>query len=204
MARAAIFIDGGYLDFLLREEFDYAKIDYFKLVEKMRQGIDLLRAYYYHCLPYQSSPPTKEESERFGKAQQFIYSLNKLPQFEVRLGKLACRGINKETGKMIFEQRQVDLLLGTDLALLSGKSQITHAIILAGDSDFLPAIEVAKKEGVLIRLYYGDGCHDDLWNMADERLEITKDMIKKIKYKKTTPSKTKTPKGKTRSGKRET
>ncbi|MGB4681268.1 MAG: hypothetical protein WBH65_01910 [Dethiobacteria bacterium] len=36
-----------------------------KLAEWMAGGIELLRTYYYHCLPYKSNPPTEEESERY-------------------------------------------------------------------------------------------------------------------------------------------
>ncbi|SDH74037.1 hypothetical protein SAMN04489735_104925, partial [Aneurinibacillus thermoaerophilus] len=32
----------------------------------------------------------------------------------------------------------------------------THAAILTGDSDFLPAVEIAKSEGVHITLFYSD------------------------------------------------
>ena len=71
-------------------------------------------------------------------------------------------------------------MLGVDLALLSGKNRITHAALLAGDSDFIPAVEVAKKEGVLVRLYHAKQYHKDLWDCADERFRITKDFIDSI------------------------
>ncbi|MEW5987872.1 MAG: NYN domain-containing protein [Chloroflexota bacterium] len=97
--------------------------------------------------------------------------LNKLPRFEVRLGRLVYRGLDPK-GKPIFEQKRVDLMMGVDLVLLSAKHQITHAAILAGDSDFIPAIEAAKDEGVLIHLYHGRNPHSELWDAADERLLI--------------------------------
>jgi hypothetical protein len=52
MARAAIFIDGAYLDFTLRQEFAGVRIDYGKLSsELLPAGMDLLRTYYYCCPP---------------------------------------------------------------------------------------------------------------------------------------------------------
>lgn len=161
MSRVAIFIDGGYLDFVLREEFGLARIDYAKLSEEIAQGIDILRTYYYHCLPYQSNPPTLEEKERFRSAQRFFDTLKRLPRYEVRLGKLAFRGVD-QSGTPIFEQKGVDLLLGIDLALLSGKRQITHAVLLSGDSDLCPAVAATKPEGVLVRLYHGKNVANDL------------------------------------------
>ena len=62
MSRIAIFIDGAYLDYTLRQEFGGARILYDKLSAQLTQGCDVLRTNYYHCLPYQSNPPTVEES----------------------------------------------------------------------------------------------------------------------------------------------
>lgn len=182
MSRAAIFIDGAYLDFVLRDEFNSAKIDYAKLSRALVGDIDLLRTYYYHCLPYQSNPPTLEERERFSKAQKFFEALEKLSRFEVRLGKLEYRG-RDEQGKPIFEQKRVDLLMGVDLVRLSARQQITHAFLITGDSDLLPAIEIAKSEGVLIHLWHGrvHRPHNDLWRAADERTAFTQEFINEIR-----------------------
>lgn len=176
MARIAIFIDGAYLSYLLKDEFNLVKIDYGTLADKMADGVDILRTYYYHCPPFQSSAPTEEERRRFSRAQSFFRALDRLPRYEVRLGRLARRGLN-EQGQPNFEQKRVDIMLGVDLALLCGKGQITHAAILAGDSDFIPAVTAAKSEGVLVRLYHGSSFHKDLWDCVDERVPITKAFV---------------------------
>ncbi len=67
------------------------------------------------------------------------------------------------------------------MALLAGKNQITHAALLAGDSDFLPAVEAAKLEGVLIHLYHGPTYHKDLWDQCDERTLIDQAFIDGIR-----------------------
>jgi uncharacterized LabA/DUF88 family protein len=177
----AVFIDGAYFDKILQDEFKSPKVDYQKLVSWMTNGTPLFRSYYYHCLPYQSDPPTVEEKDRLSKTQSFHYNLSKIPRFEIRLGKLEFRG-NRSDGTPIFEQKRVDILLGVDLVLLAAKQRITHAAILAGDSDFLPAITIAKNEGVLISLFHGTTHppHNELWQTADERSIITKDIIEKI------------------------
>lgn len=179
--KVAIFIDGGYLDKVLQNEFNYAKIDYQKLANWMSKGIPIFWTYYYNCLPYQSNPPTEEESKRFSGRQKFYNSLNTLSHFEVREGKLEHRGFSKD-GSPIFVQKQVDILLGVDLVLLSSKHRITHASIFAGDSDFLPAIEIAKNEGVLINLFHSKiySPHHDLWKIADERIVTTEEIINSI------------------------
>jgi len=179
--KVGIFIDGAYLDKVLQDEFSSPRIDYEKLARWMSQGIPIFRTYYYHCLPYQSNPPTKVESERFSKAQKFHYRLSQLPRYEVRLGQLEFRG-NKADGSPLYIQKRVDILLGVDLVLFAAKQRITHASIFAGDSDFLPAITIAKNEGVQITLFHGTKHppHDDLWQCADERVYLTKNIIYEI------------------------
>ncbi|HXH20535.1 MAG TPA: NYN domain-containing protein [Dehalococcoidia bacterium] len=179
MARIALFIDGAYLKYVLKDEYSLVRIDYQALALAMAGDIDILRTYYYDCPPWQSPQPTPEESDRFAKAQSFFTALNRLPRYEVRLGRLARRGLD-EKGRPVFEQKRVDIMLGVDMALLSGKNQITHAALLAGDSDFIPAVSAAKNEGVLVRLYHGKSYHKDLWDCVDERVPITKAFVNRI------------------------
>jgi uncharacterized LabA/DUF88 family protein len=196
MSRLAVFIDGGYLDSLAQDEFnihvDYSKLnaEIIKVISTQSPGIELLRTYYYHCLPYQSNPPSTSEATRFSKMQSFLDSLSRLPRFTVRQGRLVFRG-NKADGTPIFQQKRTDLLLGLDFALLSGKNQITHVAVLAGDSDLLPAFKVAKDEGILVWLFHGPRrCKkdnsstfaDELWREADERHEIDTAFMKRIQF----------------------
>ncbi|MGA8574953.1 MAG: NYN domain-containing protein [Candidatus Cybelea sp.] len=182
MGRVAIFIDGGYLDHMLRDEFAAARIDYEKFAAWLAGDCDLLRSYYYHCLPFQSNPPTDEERRRFSSAQSFFARLSMIPRFHVREGKLAFRGRDAATGRLILEQKRVDLMLGLDMALLAAKRQVTDVVLVSGDSDLLPAVEAVKSEGVLFRLYHGtlQRPHADLYAAADERNAITQDIINSI------------------------
>jgi uncharacterized LabA/DUF88 family protein len=182
MSRIAIFIDGAYLQFVLKEEFHSPKIDFRLLAQKAADGREILRTYFYDCLPYQSQPPTQEEKERFGKKQGFFAALERNPRFQVRQGRLEFRG-REASGKPIFEQKRVDILMGVDLALLAAKHQITDAGIIAGDSDFLPAIEAAKGEGVVVHLFHGSYPHRDLVAACDERVQILQPFIDSVLLK---------------------
>jgi uncharacterized LabA/DUF88 family protein len=182
MGRVAIFIDGGYLDWVLREEFGGARLDYAKFAEWMAGDGEILRTYYYLCLPFQSNPPTDEETRRFSHAQAFFGRLRQIPRFHVREGKLAFRGRDSATGRPILEQKRVDLMLGLDMALLAAKHQISDVILFSGDSDLLPAVEAVKAEGVLFRLFHGtvQRPHADLYAAADERSALTAEVVNKI------------------------
>jgi len=188
MGRLAIFLDGGYVDRISRDEFrirpDYGKLSTAITAEirsRSSESVELLRTLYYHCLPYQGAKPTPEEAKRYGQARGFMDALGRLPRYEVRLGRLAYRG-HDSSGQPIFQQKRVDMLLGLDVALLAGKQQISHAAILSGDSDLLPAVETAKQEGVCVWLIHGpvrsrvDGTATyarELWDAVDERIELT-------------------------------
>lgn len=196
MARLAVFLDGGYLDRIAEDEFTM-RVDYRKLIVEMQsqvaaktpEALDLLRTYYYHCLPYQSNPPTQDEARRYGQARQFWDALRFIDRFQIREGRLARLGLDAN-GHPIFQQKKVDLLLGLDFALLSGTKQITHAAVLSGDSDLIPAFEVARPLGISLWLFHGprksrkDGrptFAQELWLGADERVEIDQAFMTRIK-----------------------
>jgi uncharacterized LabA/DUF88 family protein len=180
MHKVAFFIDGAYIDHVLANEFSNQRIDYqlltHAIVEKAGSDRDIVRVYYYHCLPYQDTHPTPEQSQRFSNMQRFFRALQRTARFEVRQGRLAYRGMD-DKGAPIFEQKRIDLLLGLDLVLLATKHSIEEAYIIAGDSDFIPAVCAAKAEGVIVYLVHGDTCHDDLLDEVDERIKITPDLI---------------------------
>lgn len=178
--RIAIFIDGAYFDATNRSECGGLRIDYAKLAKKIAGNIEILRTYYYNCLPYQRSTPTPDEAQRFSQAQKFHTALKSLPRFEVREGMLVYRG-NDDKGRPIYVQKGVDIQFGVDLVQLSAKQQISHAALIAGDSDFIPAIQVAKNEGVLIHLYHGSTPHRKLIEVADERTQITPVLLSDVR-----------------------
>jgi len=184
LGKSAVFLDGGYLDKILRFDHGGKRIDFGKLASKMAEPDELLRAYYYHCLPYQSSPPTNEERTRYASMHRFVTALGFLPRFEVRLGRLAFRGTNAN-GEPIFMQKRVDNMVGVDMALLAGKGKITNLSLMSGDSDFIPSIEAVKREGILVTLWHGSFSPNtrpsrELFEICDERQELTGDIVEEL------------------------
>lgn len=196
MSRLAIFIDGGYFNALAEKHYR-VRIEFSRFVEEIRNvvvsktpdSIDILRTFYYDCPPYQSQNPTAIERQRYGQKIGFFNYLDNLPRVQVRQGRLAYRGRNKQ-GTKIFQQKRVDLLLGLDFAEQSTKGQITHVALVAGDSDYCPAVEFAKREGICVWLFHGPRISPangestysmDLWQCSDERCEIDQAFIDKVK-----------------------
>jgi uncharacterized LabA/DUF88 family protein len=185
--RTAIFIDGAYFDKLLDQEFNRIRVDLSAFANLIAAEDKILRTYYYHCPPYVSQSPTEDDVRRAEAKDRFFLALNALPRFQVRLGRLLYRGQDNQ-GRPIFVQKLVDIMLGVDLVRMSATRQITKAILVAGDSDFVPAVDEAKRLGVLMSLWHGpiqgaqhgSSVHRELWNACDERTEITKSLIESI------------------------
>jgi len=163
----------------LLEQFGNLRIDYEKLTQWACNSDTLFRAYYYDCLPYQNANPNEDERRRVSNAQKCHMALRRLARFTVREGRLEFRGVDASNGKPIFQQKRVDLLLGIDMASLASKRRVDAMTLIAGDSDFIPAVEYAREEGVIIRLAHGPQrtYHQDLWDTADERLEINEEIL---------------------------
>ncbi|MFP4171264.1 MAG: NYN domain-containing protein [Methanomassiliicoccales archaeon] len=174
MDKAAVFIDNGYFSKVLKQDFDQARISYETFSDIICRGCSRFRTYVYDCPPYQSSSPTEEERERKSRADRFYHTLESLPRFMVRLGRL------RKVGRG-FEQKGVDVLLSVDLVKLSSTRQINRAILVTGDSDFVPAIDAAKETGVLVEVCYSPNHHVSrhLLQSCDDRFHITNDMIEK-------------------------
>jgi uncharacterized LabA/DUF88 family protein len=169
--KTAVFIDGGYLS-KVAQSVHLGKTDFGTFPQSIAKGHDLLRTYYYDCPPYQSTTPTAEERDRFGKKQRFFDSLRKKDKFEVRLGYLRQDWIDRSAGKVRFIQKGADIWLAVDLLRLSFQKTIQRALLVAGDGDFVPVVHAAKDFGVTVHLFHGpnsDQYSDQLWAECDER-----------------------------------
>jgi uncharacterized protein (TIGR00288 family) len=80
-----------------------------------------------------------------------------------------------------LEQKQVDILLAIDLLRLSYRGAISQAILITGDSDFIPAIKIAKDEGVQVLLAHGSKPHLSLLDEVDQTIAIDWKFIKSIR-----------------------
>jgi len=189
MAKAAILIDGAYLEMLLIKEHDRAQVDYHKLalglVKKVSrfvgQSVHLLRSYYYHALPWAPPDPTEEERERVYKKQGFFHRLEYLPRFEVKLGRTQ-RSV-AEDGAVSFEQRGVDVQLVADMVNLAARGQVDHIILVAPGSDYVPVVKMVKDMGVVVHLVHGGNLSSnaEMRKESDERIELDQEFVYEVR-----------------------
>jgi len=205
--RAAIFIDGGYFFNHLRGEggtLDYDRLGQYLLapLRKNNLPVDLLRAYFYYCAPWMSEKPDPDELRRMDSHRSLVDEIERTNRWQVRLGKLEKRW---DGNKEYFEQKRVDVLLSVDMVRHAAAGHIQHAIVIAGDSDFIPAIAAAKESGVTVSLWGGPAktVHKDLAWLVDEiRPFDWSDFMRKGEVPRN-PIKTKTRSSSAREGNRE-
>jgi len=97
-----------------------------------------------------------------------LAGLCRIPHVSIRRGDLTFRGWKVRQGRLPdrepsvtltaadlepnVHQKGVDMRLGLDIAALTLKRHIEVLVLVAGDSDFVPAMKFARREGVQLYL----------------------------------------------------
>lgn len=153
----------------------------------------LYRVFFYDCEPIgrrsvyhplRKSNVDLDKSDTSAWLNSFLEEIKHMRKFALRLGVLSqqvnynlrpdvtkalCAGkrtIDSLTDQdFVFnaQQKGVDMKIGIDIASLSYKHQVDQIILISGDSDFVPAAKLARREGV-------DFVLDPMW--ADIRPEL--------------------------------
>ncbi len=166
MEDCTVFIDGAYLSLVSKflGKGKPLKFDIKKFAENLTRNQNLVckEIFYYNCPPFQGTYPTEEQEKRKAGYDKFISKLD-LSGIKVREGR--CQMINNE-----YTQKGVDVLLSIDLVRES--SEIKNFILVACDTDFVPAIkDVRERDRVKIILYYFKD-RDSKFSMSDHILSV--------------------------------
>lgn len=169
--RCAIFIDGDCLERLVHQNTPMGKksyIDFRALAEQLCGKDKLFRTYYYSAVLQKEQFDDEQEyyESSYRKKNQFLYAIKKnFPEMIMRMGYVDIVG-KKEDGKLLLHQKCVDVALASDLVYLAVKGYITRAVLIAGDADFVPAVEIARGEGVNVQLATHDTYNNSVTSMA--------------------------------------
>lgn len=139
---------------------------------------ELYRIFYYDCPPatkrifhpFLQKQVDLSKSDLYIWMHQFLNALKEKRKFAIRLGKLAeeqahytirpdivkklCNG-NKKIEDLTeadfcieIDQKGLDMKIGLDIASLAYKKQVDQIILISGDSDFVSAAKLARREGI--------------------------------------------------------
>lgn len=139
---------------------------------------ELYRIFYYDCPPLRKNlqhPITKKnidfsKSENAKWRMKFIEAMTQKRKTAIRLGKIDEANTNwcinpqltkklingtidissltEDDIKLTTKQKGVDMRIGLDIASLAFKQQVDRIILISGDSDFVPAAKLARREGI--------------------------------------------------------
>ncbi len=170
--RIMVFIDGSNLYHSLKSFFRRTDIDIGKFSNKLLSKRRLIRVYYYNA-----RVGLKEEPDRYHDQQKFFNSISAVPYCELRLGRLVYHNWPNTPPY----EKGVDILMATDMITHSYKNNYDVAVAVAGDSDFVPAIQAVKDNGknVEVALFGKESSSLPLRKVADRVLDINKRTLNK-------------------------
>lgn len=155
----------------------------------------LYRIFYYDCPPSCKTiyNPLTQKSVNLGKSPQYTWTndffneLSHQRKVALRMGELleskagytlTNNAFKKLLRKEItidelteadlsldIQQKGVDMRIGLDIASLAYKRLVDQIVLIAGDSDFVPAAKYARREGI-------DFILDPMWHTVKESLML--------------------------------
>lgn len=190
----------------------YVKRHLNEKINGIKYSHQLYRIFYYDCPPSSKAifnPITKTNNElsktdNYKWANEFFDCLKRKRKYALRMGELSDSNagyyLSPEktklllTGKIAVEdirendlsfsisQKGVDMRIGIDIASLAYKKQVDQIVLIAGDSDFVPAAKLARREGIDFVLdSLGKHIKDNLFENIDG-LNVRDDSFKNNVY----------------------
>lgn len=177
-----------------------------------KEARELYRIFYYDCPPIDKKVyhPLKKadielkQSNIYNWMNTFLEELTKKRRVALRLGRLAKQATytlqpsvvkelldSKKTLSDLTEadffldvkQKGVDMRIGLDISSIAYKRQVDQIILIAGDSDFVPAAKHARREGIdFILDNMGHRINPDLHEHIDGLETHYKDFQKKAAH----------------------
>lgn len=163
---------------------------------------ELYRILYYDCKPLTKKAhlPISSKAIDFSRTKQasfrldFHHELKKMRKVAIRLGTLRDKNawvikpnvlrsllhrdqrfedLRDEDLMYDVRQKGVDIKIGLDIASLAYKRLVNQIVLVSGDSDFVPAAELARREGIDVIL-------DPMWNSINPDLHEHIDGLKSV------------------------
>ena len=154
--RVAILVDNMYLNNVAKA-FDVGNLDPEKFpAVLLREGETHYITYIFDALPYVfpgEDGSHKELKNRYLESIQYIERVN-VEQGYVALKTSKCRKCGHINSVPV--QKQVDVKLSVRLVSLAYQEVVDKIIIVSGDGDMIPAVNVISQTGVICRLVYAN------------------------------------------------
>lgn len=112
---------------------------------------EIYRIFVYLCEPYGGviRGVDYKTTPTYRSSMSFIDRLQVLDYIAIRKGKIVYRGLDINNDP-IFAQKQVDMLMGLDIAHVAYNKLADRILILSCDTDIIPAMKVARTNGLQV------------------------------------------------------
>lgn len=170
--RVMIFIDGNNFYHELKGHYGRADVDFTKFCKKLAGTRRLVRTYYYNSIV-----DPEKEPERHQQQERFIDSIQSLPYFELRFGRL----VYFDWPRQAPIEKGVDVKLATDMIVHAFRGSYDTAILVSADTDYAAALQAVKDQGkhVEVVLFGRDkGTSQHLREVSDRIQEITRGYLR--------------------------
>lgn len=199
MKRVAVLLDLGFVLYRLYKPLGRRNATADEIAEFaqscVKENEELFRVYCYHCPPYagtQPHPITRKpfhfnSTNTYKEMNQLIRELSQKDRIAFRAGAISFdgwsirsraareiaksgRSIEADDFKPDIKQKRVDIKIGLDVAWLASKSIVDRVVLVTADSDFIPAMKFARREGVQVVLVpmHQSNIKKELFVHADE------------------------------------
>ena len=152
--RVIVYVDGFNFYYGLRKDRHWRKyywLDIVKLFERfLRPNQELISVKYF------SARPTNDSGKN-SRQYAFFQANKENPKFQLILGKYLSKDITCfKCGNIIHthEEKETDTRIATQIVSDAYNNNCDIAIVVSADSDMIPAIELAKKTGRRVYLYF--------------------------------------------------
>ena len=159
MKRIIVFFD--YSNFhqalsrLTKGEFpDQKKFDFKGFVDTLTAGTDLIKVYFV-CSIGPTSGPGQQRFYDWLDSQEYFY----VKQFD-----------RKSNNQGELREKQVDVYLATQVVALAYENAYDVAMIVSGDEDYVPAIEIVQQKGKVVTVVSAASLLSDVLRKKADRV----------------------------------
>lgn len=119
---------------LLKRQIDLSKTDEYRWMNEFQEVMKKKR----------------KVALRLGRLSEIDVHYNLKPEITKKLcsGSIAVSSLTESDFVLSIKQKGVDMKLGVDIASVAYKKQVNKIFLIAGDSDFVPAAKLARREGI--------------------------------------------------------
>jgi len=178
MEKIILFIDGSNFYYGLKSIYEdskeLSKFNFKKFGEILAKNRKLVRVLYYNApLDYSENPM------KYANQQRFFERVKKTENVKLILSRLQKRKI-KGTDKFYYVIKGDDIHIAADMVKGAYENTFDTAILVSGDGDFVPAINIVQDRGKEVEnAYFKKSMSWHLRQTCDKSLKLTKEILDK-------------------------